>query len=355
MTTPFFSIIMPTRGRSEMFPIAVASLFSQTFTDYEFLIVDNSLDLSTFNTWYSKVAPHVDARFKYTRTGALTMSDNFEFAFDQAVGRYVLVLTDKMIMNVDFLAKLAAAVAHEPPLMMYHDLLLSNAVGQGLEFDQLCAQLPVPLGPDDLNSGEIIQLDSREVASLMLSGNQPIRGVNASHYSPRTYNTVFRNDFLAKLKAEYGALFDGISPDDRINMLALDALPTVEHISIVGNARYAGGGYSNGNANATSLDNSFSFLDSLPPRCKHNLANSPVGYMPLWWLSWWHDWLGIVQKSRGSLQGLSVSASIFFANLHNDILRMPADDPRVPGMRKIIESAAQSYQPDESIRWTFMD
>ena len=41
MTTPFFSIVIPTFNRSDLFPYAVRSILNQTFEDFEIIISDN--------------------------------------------------------------------------------------------------------------------------------------------------------------------------------------------------------------------------------------------------------------------------------------------------------------------------
>ena len=41
MTTPAFSIVIPTYNRSDLFPYAVESIFKQSFQDFEIIVSDN--------------------------------------------------------------------------------------------------------------------------------------------------------------------------------------------------------------------------------------------------------------------------------------------------------------------------
>jgi glycosyltransferase involved in cell wall biosynthesis len=91
MTDPFFSIVIPTYNRSNLFPLAVRSLLAQTFEDFEVVVSDNC---STDDT------PHVarefsDRRIKYVRTPQhYVIADSWEYARRQALGKFVIMLSD---------------------------------------------------------------------------------------------------------------------------------------------------------------------------------------------------------------------------------------------------------------------
>ncbi len=77
MTQPFFSIVIPTYNRSNLFPLAVRSILRQTFEDFEVIVSDN---------WSTDDTPEVarqftDPRVKYVRTPRhLVIADSWEFA-----------------------------------------------------------------------------------------------------------------------------------------------------------------------------------------------------------------------------------------------------------------------------------
>lgn len=88
---PFFSVIMPTRNRANLLPLAIQSILNQTFGDFEIIVSDNfSIDETP------QVARQFgDARIKYFRTEKpLSINDSFEFALNQATGEYISFLPD---------------------------------------------------------------------------------------------------------------------------------------------------------------------------------------------------------------------------------------------------------------------
>lgn len=91
MTTPFFSIAIPTFNRSDLFPHAIQSILKQTFQDFEIIVSDNcSVDETP------QVAKQFeDPRVRYVRTPRhFTIADNWEFARSHAVGKLILMLSD---------------------------------------------------------------------------------------------------------------------------------------------------------------------------------------------------------------------------------------------------------------------
>ncbi len=91
MSTPLFSIVIPTFNRSSLFPLAVRSLLAQTFEDFEVIVSDNSSDDDT----PAVVRQFKDPRVKYARTPKhFVIADSWEFARRQATGRLVIALSD---------------------------------------------------------------------------------------------------------------------------------------------------------------------------------------------------------------------------------------------------------------------
>src|SRR2546425_2856665 len=89
----FFSVLLPTKNRSEIVGGAIQSVLDQTFGDFELVISDND-DSETATR--DAVAKFSDPRIRYFRTsGKLPMHENWENAFNQATGDYVLILEDK--------------------------------------------------------------------------------------------------------------------------------------------------------------------------------------------------------------------------------------------------------------------
>lgn len=105
MNEPFFSILLPTRNRSEIVGAAIASVLGQSFRDWELIISDNdesSLSYSPTAT-RSVVDSFRDSRIKYVRSGGLKMYENWQNALEHSTGRFIYVLEDKVRLVPDAL------------------------------------------------------------------------------------------------------------------------------------------------------------------------------------------------------------------------------------------------------------
>ena len=105
MNQPFFSIVIPTFNRAELFPLAVRSILNQTFDDFEIIVSDNCSGDAT-----PEVAKQfTDSRVLYVRTPEhYTIADAWEFARLHAMGRMIIMLSDD-----DALVKTALAHFHD--------------------------------------------------------------------------------------------------------------------------------------------------------------------------------------------------------------------------------------------------
>jgi len=99
MTTPFFSIAIPTKNRPEALRDAIRSVVSQPVVELEVLVSDNSDPHEATHT-EAVVASFDDPRIRYLRTsGDLSMPDNWESALAAASGEFVGVLTDRSVFR----------------------------------------------------------------------------------------------------------------------------------------------------------------------------------------------------------------------------------------------------------------
>jgi len=89
--TPFFSVVIPTFNRSDLFPFAVQSILNQTFGDFEIVISDNYSEDSTPET----AKQFTDPRVRYVRTPRhFSIPDSWEFARSFAQGKLIIMLSD---------------------------------------------------------------------------------------------------------------------------------------------------------------------------------------------------------------------------------------------------------------------
>lgn len=91
MTTPRFSVVIPTREGAQTLPYTLRTCLEQSFDNFEVLVCDN---------WGSSAVQEVLAQFDSPRLRVLrtdrllSMSSNWEFAVAQARGEFITVLGD---------------------------------------------------------------------------------------------------------------------------------------------------------------------------------------------------------------------------------------------------------------------
>jgi hypothetical protein len=97
MTSPYFSVVIPTKNRPERLRDAVTGVLRQSFGDFEIVVCDNSDDELSPAT-ADAAAQLDDRRIRYVRaSGRLSMPDNWEYALAKARGEFVGVLTDRSV------------------------------------------------------------------------------------------------------------------------------------------------------------------------------------------------------------------------------------------------------------------
>ncbi len=117
---PFFSIVIPTYNREKLIPATLESIFSQTFTDYEVIVVDNC---STDGT-EEMLKPLVQSgKIKYIKH-----EKNYERArsrntgMENARGEFLTLLDSDDFMYESCLADAAEFVKNNPDAKCFHNL-----------------------------------------------------------------------------------------------------------------------------------------------------------------------------------------------------------------------------------------
>ncbi len=91
MKSPLFSIVIPTRERCETLNYSIKTIISQSFDDFELVVMDNK---SSDNT-KEIVDSFADPRIKYYQSPSrLSMRDNWELALSKVKGQYVSFIGD---------------------------------------------------------------------------------------------------------------------------------------------------------------------------------------------------------------------------------------------------------------------
>src|SRR5690348_1289323 len=91
MGQPRFSVVVPTRDRADTLGPALRTCLDQDFADYEVVVCDNCSSPATREVVDRLASPKV----RYHRApGPLAMADNWNLAYSQVRGEYVLFLGD---------------------------------------------------------------------------------------------------------------------------------------------------------------------------------------------------------------------------------------------------------------------
>jgi glycosyltransferase involved in cell wall biosynthesis len=134
---PTFSVVICTFNRAEVLPRAIESVLSQTFGDFELLVVD---DGSTDATGDLVVAMH-DPRITYVRQHNQGLSAARNAGVAASNGRYVVFLDDDDIAMPIWLERFATATTTDPAVVCAGEVVRTD---DGTILD---TRLPAPLGP----------------------------------------------------------------------------------------------------------------------------------------------------------------------------------------------------------------
>lgn len=198
MNPPFFSIVIPTRNRPDLIVETVISAIAQNFEGFEVILSDNSSDSTTR-----------DKLRQLERTGSLTyvkpereltMPDHWEFATLQAKGQYVLVLTDRSILNQGALAKIHRAISR------FESRAIDACSWRWSLFDDELGIELTETRPSETTPGQMYE--SAAVAAEFVEPRK-----DYPYKLPRALNSCYSARVAAKIRTQHGRLFRPLSPD----------------------------------------------------------------------------------------------------------------------------------------------
>lgn len=121
--TPFFSVIIPTYNREKSIVEAVESVLSQTFKDFELLVIDDGSSDGTADLL--KPISDRDPRFRYIYQENAERSAARNNGIDQSKGQYLCFLDSDDIYLPEHLEKFHQTItSHDCPVAYF----LSNAI-----------------------------------------------------------------------------------------------------------------------------------------------------------------------------------------------------------------------------------
>lgn len=204
---PYFSVIIPTRNRPDLVPIALQSVLEQDFDDFEVIVSDNSDEEESMATRDALEPLLADARVRYVRPPqVMPMVEHWEWVTRQARGEFIGVLTDRMSYRLYTLSRCREAIqAYATDLVSFR-------------MDGLTSDTP----PYSFRAK-----DNPTGASLCKS-SACLRDCSRSHISiarlPRMLNSFCRASQLDRLIQEYGSIYTGQAPDYSFCFRILDQI-----------------------------------------------------------------------------------------------------------------------------------
>ncbi len=280
MKPPFFSILLPTKNRSEIVGEAIRSALRQTFTDFELIVSDNDdSDTATRET----VAQFSDCRIRYFRTsGKLPMHENWENAFNLATGEHVLILEDKQRLVGNALEILREYIQQYGPIPISYDIRFAR--GSSI--------------PDPTRTPPVQRWRSVDAIELFCRFEQKFFNLLPKGLDSCAPRTLLRK---VQAKSPTGMLFSYISPDYASGFMLLSAVPeflhTDEALVYIPNNWMWQGKYSNGQAIYRKTESYRKFLQSLPVTRDDILKNVPIKSEFLWINSVLYDFFTFYKRS----------------------------------------------------------
>jgi len=201
---PFFSIVIPTKGRANLLVDAIGSVLQQDFSDYELIVSDNFNDERTKQTIdLFKENLHI----RYFRTESeLNMPQHWEFATTKARGKYVLVLTDRSVLKQHALATI------NKELVAHSEIAICS--WRWTFFDEISG----------IETGEATDQRMQGIELLTTSfvaQDFTRKSVNYPYSLPRGLNSCYRTDLAKLIREKHGALFMTMAPDYSSSFLLL--------------------------------------------------------------------------------------------------------------------------------------
>lgn len=204
---PFFSVVIPTRNRSHLLRNALQSVREQTFDDYELIVSDNYSRDQTAEV----VRELAGERARYVRTTeALSMPDHWEFALDQARGRYVTYLCDDDAWSPGLLQRVADLIeSHQPKIVV---------VGTGLYYSENWL---------DETKRNLLMIEPHTSRTRECDSNETLRHIfrcGSIYDAPRMLNSFCHRESLMRIRAETKRVFL-LAPDYSFPAFTLTRIP----------------------------------------------------------------------------------------------------------------------------------
>lgn len=314
MTVPFFSVVLPTKNRAGVLPYAIRSLADQTFRDFEVVVVDNDDGADTAEMVRRGLAPWLDARFRYLRTGGLWMSENWEAGLAGLRGEYVYVMEDKAILHPRALELLARSID------FHHPRVLVFSAGQHFAPPMVAlGEAPVPMDFQALPEAppRLRPISSARILDAFLDN-----GWRTLHDDgPRAINSVCERELIEQIQASSGGgrFFLPFAPDVNGALLQLDVVAEVGRMELQ-LVSFAGGvELSLGWRFRSSLAAGAEVMAAAGAANVAHFARMPLGHLAVLHNHLYAEFLMVRERAQGWLRGKRLAAGCYCDRIAEDL------------------------------------
>lgn len=225
MNSPFITIVLPTRDRSDFVPIVLKFLQKQTFVDFEVIISDNGVS----DLCLEKIKPFLsDERFKYKRPPKpMNMTDHWNFAIQGTLGEYISIFNEKFFLRKDALQTIYDAFKeYTPDLISWNYEWLGEPTFLNGDITGDYHPTNAPVATKTFTPSE--SLAGHFDIEYPLSGNN-VRDFLESRYG-RIYGGCVRRNLIETVIRKYKKVFQPLSPDYTSQFLFLNEAKSGVHI-----------------------------------------------------------------------------------------------------------------------------
>jgi hypothetical protein len=237
------TILVPSRNRADLGRRTVESLLAQRVEGVSVVVSDNSTDPRASKELAAACAGWAEVHYMRA-PGDLAMTDHWNWAFGELRESFaaplVTMVTDRMVMRPDTLAKLLELTERRPGRVVSYN---HDAVDDTVT--------PVRLHLQE-RSGRAFELNSEHILW---------RGSKMYFHPciPRMMNCVVPTSVLEEVEARFGSLFASISPDHCFAFRCLDVVEEIVYWDACPLVHYAltrsnGAGYARGVQSAEVKD-----------------------------------------------------------------------------------------------------
>jgi len=305
MPQPFFSIVIPTRGRPKFLRDALVSALRQDFDDFEVVVSDNYNDDRTLAVLHEFKE---DRRLRCVRTDRLlNMPEHWDFATQHAHGQYVLILTDRSVLKQGALKTIQGAISSsDTPVEVCSWRWSSYKDSAGAE-----------LGDNSIFQGEkhIYNFSSRKLAEDFTNGLGWLKGVGWYVFClPRGLNSCYKNTLMHRIRDEFGTPFKPLSPDYYSAFVILGTAQEVMYIdkSLV---IFQGEAYSQGARSISGIDTGYIKSLGVNDIYTHVPIKSPLVKSLIF-----EDFLVARKVIGGNLKDVNFDWPAYFENCYSELL-----------------------------------